>query len=645
MALPATEAPRRPPIALGALLHPTKARGELALRLALICSLTTLATAYYRTPEPALTAYIVFFLNRTERTTSIIFNVALVVLVTIVLALVLFVAILVIDSAAWRVAAMALASIAFLFLASASKLRPVGPILAMIVAYALDLLGLVPLGELATRGLLYAWLFIAVPAGVSLAVNLLIAPSPRRLAEKAIADRLRSAAARLIERTDADARAFDERRDAGVGEVLKHLHLARLEHSVSEADRARLEAAAHSTTTILFLVDAIRREESIPLDWRADAATTFEEMAAILDRNGYPIDIALRSGVDAPLPQPRAEALMRDLAGVLGSFSDPLAGPAHAAKKSGFFLPDAFSSAEHVQYALKTTAAAMSCYLLYVLLDWPGIHTCFITCYIVALGSTAETVQKLGLRILGCLAGAALGTAALVWVVPALDSIWGLLAVVFAGSLIGAWVAAGSARVSYAGFQFAFAFFLCVIQGAGPAFDLTIARDRVIGVLIGNAVTYLVFTRLWPVSLSGRIEEAFGALLAELSRIGRMPVAARRTHVASIQSLVAGIGSDLQLLRYEPDTIRPSSGWLDARGDAVRAATRLEAPIVLDGDTRFWVFLSDRIERVSEGFVVGSDHLHPPIAPSDDGPLPTNGLQSHAREQVLVLENSLAAPR
>ena len=58
----------------------------------------------------------------------------------------------------------------------------------------------------------------------------------------------------------------------------------------------------------------------------------------------------------------------------------------------------------------------MFCYCLYVLLDWPGIHTCFITCYIVALGTAAEAVEKLTLRMLGCLLGAAAGIAAIVFV-------------------------------------------------------------------------------------------------------------------------------------------------------------------------------------------------------------------------------------
>ncbi len=61
----------------------------------------------------------------------------------------------------------------------------------MIVAYGLDLLGTLPGGEIATRGLLYAWLFIAIPAGVSLAVNLLVgavaAPVGRTVARPAAA--------------------------------------------------------------------------------------------------------------------------------------------------------------------------------------------------------------------------------------------------------------------------------------------------------------------------------------------------------------------------------------------------------------------------------------------------------------------------
>jgi multidrug resistance protein MdtO len=41
----------------------------------------------------------------------------------------------------------------------------------------------------------------------------------------------------------------------------------------------------------------------------------------------------------------------------------------------------------------------MLCYLFYIGTDWPGIHTCVITCFYVALGSVAETLHKLTLRL------------------------------------------------------------------------------------------------------------------------------------------------------------------------------------------------------------------------------------------------------
>src|SRR5262249_29807178 len=161
---------------------------------------------------------------------------------------------------------------------------------------------------------------------------------------------------------------------------------------------------------------------------------------------------------------------------------------APAGPKAGFFAPDAFTNPAHVRYALKTTSAAMICYIFYSVLDWPNIHTALITCYIVSLPTAAETIEKLSLRIGGCLIGAAIGLASMVFVLPHLTTIGALLAVVALGTLPAAWIAAGGPRISYAGFQVAFAFFLCVLQGPAPAFDLAIARDRVIGILIGNLV-------------------------------------------------------------------------------------------------------------------------------------------------------------
>ncbi|MBN3790219.1 FUSC family protein, partial [Burkholderia sp. Ac-20353] len=198
MARPAADDIRAPgPREILRLLAPFPGRAAIATRVALICALTALVTSAYGTPEAALSAYVVFFLIRPDRVTSVVLATALLLVITIVIGLVLGVALFSIDYPVLRVACMAVLSVGLLYLTSASKLRPIGAILAMIVGYGLDELGLAPVGEAATRALLYVWLVIAIPVGIAIVVHLLIAPSPRRLAGAALAKRLRLAARQL----------------------------------------------------------------------------------------------------------------------------------------------------------------------------------------------------------------------------------------------------------------------------------------------------------------------------------------------------------------------------------------------------------------------------------------------------------------
>ncbi|MBJ9965256.1 FUSC family protein [Burkholderia seminalis] len=597
MALPAADVRAPGPREVLRLLAPFPGRTAIAVRVALICALTALVTAAYGTPEAALSAYVVFFMIRADRVTSIVLAAALLLIVTIVIGLVLGIAIFSIDYSILRVACMAVLSVALLYLTSASKLRPVGAILAMIVGFGLDQLGLTPFGEAATRALLYIWLTIAIPVGVAIVVNLLIAPSPRKLAHAQLAKRLRLAARRL--RGDDDARAaFDASLREGDKQLLTWLKLSKLEGSSSAADVAALRQAIASSTALMVGVALADREPDarLPDTFAAPIAATLDDMAAILERGGYPVDVTLTLPPADTLP-PLARIAATDLHAAITRFAEPGAtadatpaapaaipeAPALApAARGGFFLPDARTNPDHIRYALKTTAAAIFCYLLYSQLDWSGIHTCVVTCYIVSLGSTAETVEKLTLRIAGCMAGALLGTAALVFVVPALSSVGHLMALVFAGAWLSAWIAFGSPRIAYAGFQIAFAFFLCVIQGAGPGFDLTIARDRTIGILLGNVVVYLVFTRIWPVSIGKQIDVALAALLDQWRRIARIAQPAeRRTLAAEAFARHGAITQELGLVHYEPSWVRPAATWLASRRRALAELGAIEGPLFL----------------------------------------------------------------
>ena len=588
MATPAAEAARARPLPLPdwratkALLAPAPGRLEFALRLALVCTASAGVAEWFQTPEPALTAYVGFFLLRADRTTSIVMGVAMLVLASVLIGLVALMANGLVGRPAALLASMTLIAFALFFLTSASKLAPVGGILALITTFALSLIALAPEGELATRALLYAWLMVGIPAGVSTVVNLLIGPAPRALAQRALALRLQAAADALRHGDAAHREALQRLRTEGPGEIQGWLRLAAVEHTSAPQDITALRHACDATTRVLLLTDMLDAALPAAHEARAAAAGTLERMADILAHGGYPVEITLPPVTAAtPLPVPAGQALAA-LRSTLAHFADADTAPPDPDPPAGFLAPDAFSSPAHVRFALKATGAAMFCYLLYNALGWQGIHTAFITCFIVALGTAGETVEKLSLRIAGCLAGALAGAAALLWVLPGIHGLPGLLALIFVVALGATWVAAGSPRIAYAGFQIAFAFFLCVLQGSGPSYDLAVARDRVIGILIGNAAVYLVFTRLWPVSVAGRIDAALAALLGRLARMAEAP----DSRLAAVQAGKAeaqrgAIAADLALLAYEPPHVRPDADWIAQRRRTLDCAGALAAPLAL----------------------------------------------------------------
>jgi hypothetical protein len=186
--------------------------------------------------------------------------------------------------------------------------------------------------------------------------------------------------------------------------------------------------------------------------------------------------------------------------------ADPRPGASHSARpppgvpktKKSLFFPDAFTNPAHVRFALKVSLAAMSCYIIYCALDWPGIRTAFITCCFIALESTEATMRKAWLRLSGCAVGGLLGFLAIMYLVPHMESIVSLCLLTAAGTALAGWVAAGSPRIAYAGLQIALAFFMCIFQGFAPNTDFDTIRNRLVGIVLGILVSSVVFHYLWP---------------------------------------------------------------------------------------------------------------------------------------------------
>ena len=558
----------RPAIIDWSLLRPFPGRAAFAVRLALMCTLVTAVALIYGIPEAAVAAYVVLFMNKQDRTSSITGALALTLAGTVVIGLMFGISQLVLEHAAWRVLAMTALSLVMLWLVSASKLRPVGATLTLVLAFALDLLGSVPAGEVATRGLLYGWLLVGIPGGISVVVNMLLAPAPRELLQASLATQLRTAAAALQGTPGANAQ-LQTLLQSGLAPCRLWHQKMRTEHTAPSHDVAALGAAIEAVFTLMSAISLASAPGALSVATRRTLKDRLHQMATIFAAGAYPYDIEAIS-LSLESPDSLGGHVLAAINGALAGFTAGAAAPAPATPATagtppaGFLEADAFSNPLHWRYAVKTTGAAMFCYGLYSLMGWPGIHTSMLTCYIVSLGTVGESSEKLSLRLTGCLVGAVLGLAAMLWLIPALTSATAYLSLVFMGALLCAWVAVGSERIAYAGFQMALAFFMCVIQGAGPGFDMVVARDRVIGILLGNVVAYGVATLIWPVGIRQSIESGMDLCMDALERMNQWDTSAsaRRQLAVRTQITAAAVQVDLERALREPAPLRPSDRWL-----------------------------------------------------------------------------------
>jgi multidrug resistance protein MdtO len=86
--------------------------------------------------------------------------------------------------------------------------------------------------------------------------------------------------------------------------------------------------------------------------------------------------------------------------------------------------------------------------------------------------------------------------------------------------------------------QIAFAFFLGILQGYAPATDLTILRDRVVGILLGNIVITIVFSSLWPASARSDLRAALADALRAIGLVIGRQSNAKEARMRTVQALI-----------------------------------------------------------------------------------------------------------
>ncbi|MFH3481246.1 FUSC family protein [Xanthobacter variabilis] len=575
-------------------LQPFPGRFALTWRVALLCAIVAGIAMVYKVPEAAIGCYLVIFLARPSGAECVGQAIGLIGLASVVVLAMAPVIQLTADFPLLRIVVIALTSFGFVYLGAASQLGETGSIIALVIGFVLTLVDQLPVGEVATRGLLYAWQMAVMPMVAMIAFYLVLGSSPHRLLRELVARRL-AAAAEALERREPER--LDDELTEGLADGDQQVMLARLFHTAPAARVAWLAGAAASSYRLLLAVAALPAD--LAAEARAGLAESCRAAAAAISAGRRPAAADEPEAVDADASP--AGTARRLLAG----FSQPNGGTDAVAAKPPFLAPDAFTNPDYQRYALKTTAAAISCYIIYSLINWQGIHTAMITCYVAALGTTGETVHKLALRICGCLVGAGLGFASILFVIPHLSSVGGLMALVFAGVLVGAWVSTGNERISYAGVQVGLAFLLTILSGFAPSLDMDSGRDRVVGILLGNLVVYVIFTGIWPKSAVVDAREHLAQALRGLSRLAAMPPAARRiatNDAALVETEVDKAFSQLRLLPFEPRSERPSAAQQIRMRGLVREIKAMLPPLL---------FASELEEGVSRRL----DHLAARVAP------------------------------
>ncbi len=520
-------------------LAPREGRWAAVARIATGCAITVAIAMVFQIPQPTYMAYIVFLLSKDEKNATVTSALGAFIAATLAILLTLGLELIDTSEPALRLPLMAMATFVAMFTARTFALGPISYLAGFIIVLLQTLVDDVPSPEALTRATLWTWVVIFVPVAVTVIVNLLFGQGTMAFMDRTVRKVLEELETSLA--NGAYRKSLPEWR----ARLVPLLETA--QHNAEKAPRR----GQVTVPAIRALLDALVILEAFPDDL---PDTVQQELASRVRACRHAIEsdnaapempdsmAPVSPDVDASIEQsPAVIALFSTLSVLLGAIGHPASPPdkakAHHPPRR-LFVADAFSNPAHWQFALKTTMAVMISYAIYTLLDWPGMRTAVVTCFFVALSSLGETVHKLVLRLSGAIIGGLVAGLCIVFVLPHLTDIGQLCLLIAAVSVGAAWVATSSELLSYAGLQIAFAFFLGVLQGYAPATDLTVLRDRVAGILLGNIVITIIFSSFWPQSARSGVRAALVEALRAIGAVIRRSPNAEEDRMRTVQTLV-----------------------------------------------------------------------------------------------------------
>lgn len=593
-------------------------RTNVMLRCLLTSSIVIVVSMALEVPSLALSLLVVFYVTQSNVVMTRIVGFLFIAGSTFAIGLSILLLKFTFDYPLLRIVIASLLFFGSVYLMRVLKIGVVFFIVAIVIIYVQSFVDQTDQADLLIRAVLWVWVAVNYPIALTLVANTLLLPAePQAQLRAEIHRQLGALDMRLTQLIDGAPAAPT----ISLADVQKGaLSLQKLLRFATMRDAQYREHQAMQLACIATVSRLYRGAGTLPHDW-AQASPSQLAMLRELRANCEALDESVMNGapyryVAAATPASRAAAdaipAAAEIQRALRAFSDLVASGAASGKPptaEPMIAADAWTNPAYMSFSLKTLLAVLVCYVFYNASDWQGVHTIMLTCLIVALPSLGASTQRAVLRLVGALAGSALALFMVVFVVPRLDSIVGLLLMTLPIVALGAWISSGSERISYAGVQLVFTFSLALLEQFGPTTNLTEIRDRMVGILLGVGVSTFVQMSFWREGEGDALRQKLAALLRSIAALLHTPQTpagiAEESPYAQLQLKTLAQRDDCEttLLRVtlEPNWQEGEHAQLTLRAQTVLAQSR---EIMLAGHAlRNTLALLDHAKREEAGAI------------------------------------------
>ncbi|MHB9837350.1 FUSC family protein [Paraburkholderia terrae] len=513
-------------------LAPFPGRLNVMLRCMLTSAIVIVASMALEVPELPLSLLVVFYVTQANVVVTRLVGIMFMVGSTLAIGLSILLLKFTFDYPLLRIVVASVVFFGSVYLLRVLKIGVVFFIVAIVVIYVQSFVDQTDQADLLIRAVLWVWVAVNYPIALALVVNTLLLPAEPQLQLKAEIHRQLAALdirlTQLIDNTPNVTPITLAAVQQGALTLQKLLRFTTMRDAHFREHQAA-QLACIATVSRLY-----RGASELPDTWPAPS-TARRAMLSELRANVRALDEAVMSGepyhhVSTATPEEHNAADTIPAAGelqrALHAYADLAARGAETGKPAAaepMVAPDAWTNPAYLRFSLKTLLAVLACYVFYNAVDWQGIHSIMLTCVIVALPSLGASTQRALLRLTGAAIGSALALFMVVFVIPHLDDIVGLLLITLPVAALGAWISAGSERIGYAGIQVIFTFSLAVLGQFGPTTNLTEIRDRMVGILLGVGVATFVQMSFWREGEGDALRQRLATMLRAIAAQLRTP--------------------------------------------------------------------------------------------------------------------------